>query len=53
MGGKVFRFSKETAAKYPDSRLHKVIIGEESTLTLENGVCFFDRNPVYFEQVLD
>lgn len=51
VGGKIFKTTKETIDKYPDYPLSKIIgpLGKINEL----GEYFIDRNPKYFEPVLD
>lgn len=51
VGGKIFKTSRETINKYPDYPLAKIIgpLGKPNVL----GEYFIDRNPKYFEPILD
>jgi hypothetical protein len=57
VGGKIYRFLKDIANEHKQSLFYKVISGEDvssqGVVKLENNVHFFDRNPTYFEHVLD
>jgi hypothetical protein len=54
IGGKTFRVLRETIMKYPQSTLAQVISGKDThnLIKVDNNF-FFDRNPHYFEVVLD
>jgi len=51
VGGKIFKTTRETINKYPDYPLSKIIgtLGQTNVL----GEYFIDRNPKYFEPILD
>jgi hypothetical protein len=54
IGGKTFRVLRETIMKYPQGTLAQVISGKDThnLIKVDNNY-FFDRNPHYFEVVLD
>jgi len=54
VGGKNFRLLRETIMKYPHSTLAQVLTGKDThNLIKVDNSYFFDRNPHYFEVVLD
>lgn len=54
IGGKTFRVLRETILKYPESTLAQVLTGKDThNLIKVDNSYFFDRNPHYFEVVLD
>lgn len=53
VGGKIFMTLRPTITKYPESLLAIIISGRHTIIKDENGCVFIDRNPKYFEFVLD
>jgi hypothetical protein len=53
VGGKLFTTTKSTLRAIPDSKLDKIITGRFPVIKDENDNIFLDRNPDYFQYVLE
>lgn len=53
VGGKIFTTTKSTLRAIPDSKLDKIITGRFPVIKDENENIFLDRNPDYFQYVLE
>lgn len=53
VGGQNFRMLRTTVMKYPECLVVKALKGECQESLLQDNIYFFDRNPRYFEVILD
>ncbi|KAJ5076448.1 potassium channel tetramerization domain-containing [Anaeramoeba ignava] len=53
VGGKIFETLTTTLSKWKNSKFEEIITNQKQFPITNDGIIFFDRNPKYFEIILD
>ncbi|KAJ5076463.1 hypothetical protein M0811_06463 [Anaeramoeba ignava] len=53
VGGKIFETLTTTLSKWKNSKFEEIITNQKQFPIINDGIIFFDRNPKYFEIILD
>ncbi|KAJ5076460.1 hypothetical protein M0811_06460 [Anaeramoeba ignava] len=53
VGGKIFETLTTTLLKWKNSKFEEIITNQKQFPIINDGIIFFDRNPKYFEIILD